>query len=58
VILGSLVIKFMFEKHVDEINVYLDIKRNGEYDTKYENWCKAFLAKYNVKFSKWVVKLK
>jgi microbial collagenase len=55
---GSLVIKFMFEEHIDDINAFLDIIRNGEYDTKYENWRKAFVAKYNVEFSKWIVKLK
>jgi microbial collagenase len=55
---GSLVIKFMFEEHVDDINNFLEIIRNGEYDTKYEKWRKAFVAKYNVEFSKWVVKLK
>lgn len=55
---GRLVIKFMFDKHLDDINTFLEIIRNGEYDTKYDKWRKDFSNKYNVEFSKWIVSLK
>jgi microbial collagenase len=55
---GSLVIKFMFDKHIDEINSFLEIIRNGEYETNYDLWRKNFMNKYNIEFSKWIVSLK
>lgn len=53
-----MVLKFMFEKHTDEMENFLEIIRNGEYEEKYDNWKKAFVNKYNVEFSKWIVSVK
>jgi hypothetical protein len=55
---GNLVVKFMFDNHINEIEAFLDIVRNAQDEDKYKKWKKAFIQKYNVAFSKWVAKLK
>jgi Collagenase len=55
---GMMVITFMFDKHITDMEFFLDIIRNGEYDEKYDKWRKESSNKYNTEFSKWIVSKK
>ena len=55
---GHMVIKYMFDKRIKEMEELVDIIRNENDEEKYNKWIKDFVAKYNVDFSKWIVSLK
>ena len=54
---GHLVIAFLFEKHLDDINTFTEMIRYGDYD-KYNKWVTALDKKYGKEFKTWVASQK
>ena len=54
---GHLVIAFLFEKHIDDINTFTEMIRYGDYD-KYNKWVTALDKKYGKEFKSWVASQK
>ncbi|HET9049901.1 MAG TPA: M9 family metallopeptidase [Chiayiivirga sp.] len=52
---GYMAVRFMFERHLTDINTMIALTRQGDYAPGYQNWLDAIRNSYNAEFRAWVV---
>lgn len=52
---GYLAVRFMFERHLNDINAMIAITRQGQYSTGYRTWLDAIRTGYNAEFRQWLI---
>ncbi len=52
---GYMAVRFMFERHLDDVNNMIAVTRLGQYDSGYRTWLDSIRNSYNTEFREWVV---
>ena len=52
---GYMAVRFMFERHLTDINAMIALTRQGNYNPGYRNWLDSIRNSYNAEFRAWVV---
>jgi microbial collagenase len=52
---GYMAVRFMFERHLADINAMITLTRQGNYDPGYHSWLDSIRNSYNAEFRAWVV---
>ncbi len=52
---GYMAVRFMFERHLPDVDAMIALTRQGQYDPGYRNWLDGIRNSYNAEFRAWVV---